>query len=58
MVEPESMVLVVDDDPSVCRSIERLIEPAGFKVQSFRSAAQFLAQGRPSSPACLVLDVQ
>ena len=58
MVEPESMVLVVDDDPSVCRSIERLIEPAGFKVQSFRSAAQFLAQGRPSSPACLVLDVR
>jgi FixJ family two-component response regulator len=58
MAEPESTVFVVDDDPSVCRSIERLIEPAGFKVQSFRSAAQFLAQGRPSSPACLVLDVQ
>jgi FixJ family two-component response regulator len=58
MAEPEPMVFVVDDDPSVCRSIERLIEPAGFKVQSFRSAAQFLAQGRPSSPACLVLDVQ
>jgi FixJ family two-component response regulator len=58
MPEPESMVFVVDDDPSICRSIERLIEPAGFKVQSFRSAAQFLAQGRPSSPSCLVLDVQ
>src|SRR5271166_5206619 len=58
MAEPESMVFVVDDDPSICRSIERLIEPAGFKVQSFRSAAQFLAQGRPSSPACLVLDVR
>ena len=52
------MVFVVDDDPSVCRSIERLVEPAGFKIQSFRSAAQFLAQGRPSSPACLVLDVR
>ena len=58
MVEPESTVFVVDDDPSICRSIERLIEPAGFKVQSFRSAAQFLAQGRPSGPACLILDVQ
>ena len=52
------MVFVVDDDPSVCRSIERLVEPAGFTVQSFRSAAQFLAQGRPLSPACLVLDVR
>jgi len=58
IAEPEPMVFVVDDDPSICRSIERLIEPAGFKVQSFRSAAQFLAQGRPSSPACLILDVQ
>jgi FixJ family two-component response regulator len=58
MAEPESMVFVVDDDPSVCRSIERLVEPAGFKIQSFRSAAQFLAQGRPSSPACLVPDVR
>ena len=58
MVEPESTVFVVDDDPSICRSIERLIEPAGFKVQSFRSAAQFLAHGRTSGPACLILDVQ
>lgn len=58
MADPESTVFVVDDDPSICRSIERLIEPAGFKVQSFRSAAQFLAQGRPSGPACLILDVQ
>ena len=58
MVEPESTVFVVDDDPSICRSIERLIEPAGFKVHSFRSAAQFLAQGRPLGPACLILDVQ
>ena len=58
MAEPQSMVFVIDDDPSVCRSIERLIETTGFKVQSFRSAAQFLAQGRPPTPACLVLDVR
>ena len=58
MPEPDSTVFVVDDDPSICRSIERIIEPAGFKVQSFRSAAQFLEQGRPSTPACLVLDVR
>src|ERR1700751_3084850 len=58
VVEPQSMVFVVDDDLSICRSIERLIEPAGFKVQSFRSSAQFFSQGTPSGPACLVLDVQ
>ncbi|MBV8278073.1 MAG: response regulator transcription factor [Verrucomicrobia bacterium] len=58
MPDAESTVFVVDDDASICRSIERLIEPAGFKVQTFRSAAQFLAQGRPPGPACLVLDVR
>jgi FixJ family two-component response regulator len=58
MPEPEPMVFVIDDDPSVCRSIERLLQPAGFKVQSFRSAAQFLPQGRPLGPACVILDVQ
>ena len=58
MPESEPTVFVVDDDPSICRSIERLIEPAGFKVMSFRSAAQFLTQGRPPTPACLVLDVR
>jgi FixJ family two-component response regulator len=58
MAEPQSMVFVVDDDASVCRSIERLVKTTGFKVQSFGSAAQFLARGRPSSPACLVLDVR
>jgi FixJ family two-component response regulator len=58
MVDSEPMVFVVDDDPSVCRSIERLVQSAGFKVQSFRSAAQFLSQNRPVGPACLVLDVR
>src|ERR1700752_3567047 len=46
MVDPQSMVLVVDEDLSICLSIERLIEPTGFKIRSCRSAAQFLAQGR------------
>jgi FixJ family two-component response regulator len=58
MPDPEPTVFVIDDDPSICRSIERLLQPAGFKVQSFRSAAQFLARGRPPGPACMVLDVQ
>ena len=52
------MVFVVDDDPSVRRSIERLIQSTGFKVETFQSAAEFLQRPRPESPACLVLDVR
>ena len=58
MVEPEPIVFVVDDDPSVRRSTERLIRSAGFKVQTFRSAREFLDSPRPEGPACLLLYVR
>jgi FixJ family two-component response regulator len=50
--------MVVDDDLSVRRSTERLIRAAGFKVQSFSSAREFLKNAQPAGPACLVLDVR
>jgi FixJ family two-component response regulator len=58
MIEPEPIVFVVDDDPSVRRSIERLTGSLGFKVQTFGSAAEFLERARSEGPACLVLDVR
>lgn len=57
-MQADPTVFVVDDDPSVCRSIERLIQSIGFKVESFKSAAEFLQRQRPEGPACLVLDVR
>jgi hypothetical protein len=35
MVTSETIVFVIDDDPSFCRSTEMLIEPAGLSVQAF-----------------------
>jgi FixJ family two-component response regulator len=58
MIEGEPIVFVVDDDPSVRRSIERLIQSIGLKVQTFQSAGEFLQRARPKGPACLVLDVR
>jgi FixJ family two-component response regulator len=58
MNEPDAVVFVVDDDPSVRRSTERLIRSAGLKVQTFSSAREFLGSSRPDGPACLVLDVR
>ena len=58
MTEAEPIVFVVDDDPSVRRSTERLIRSTGLKVQTFRSAGEFLRHPRPEDPACLVLDVR
>jgi len=58
LIEAEPIVFVVDDDPSVRRSMKRLIRSSGFKVQTFRSAGEFLRRPRPEGPACLVLDVR
>jgi FixJ family two-component response regulator len=58
MAEPEPIVYVVDDDASVRRSSERMLRVAGFKVQTFESARDFLSYQRPEGPGCLVLDVR
>ena len=58
MKESESRVFVVDDDRSVCLSITNLLESDGYTVESFISAAEYLARGPHPGPACLVLDVR
>jgi FixJ family two-component response regulator len=58
MNEERSTVFVVDDDDAVRRALTRLIRSAGYCVESFGSAIEFL-ESRPYSHscACLVLDV-
>jgi FixJ family two-component response regulator len=52
------MVFVVDDDPSVRKGLTRLIGSAGYAVEAFASAREFLARERYLGPCCLVLDVR
>jgi FixJ family two-component response regulator len=58
MTDPDPIVFIVDDDLSVRRSTERLVQSAGLKVQTFTSAREFLTNARFEGPACLVLDVR
>jgi DNA-binding NtrC family response regulator len=58
MNEGNAFVFVVDDDTSVRESLRNLIRSAGFNVQTFSSAQEFLMSQRPKDPSCLVLDVQ
>ena len=51
------MVLVVDDDISMCRSLKRLISAAGFQVQTFGKPSELLASEIPGSNACMVVDI-
>jgi FixJ family two-component response regulator len=51
-------VFVVDDDPSVRKSLTRLVASAGYRVHAFASAQEFLGRGPSTGPCCLVLDVR
>jgi FixJ family two-component response regulator len=53
-----AVVYVVDDDPSVCRALARLVRSVGLPVETFPSAAAFLDHPAPDRPACLVLDIR
>lgn len=50
-------VIVIENDASFRRSLERLLRTGGFQVFGFGCAADFLAAPRSLGPACLVLDV-
>lgn len=56
---PEPLVFIVDDDDSVRKAIARLIRSAGYRVEVFASAREFLDRAdAPACLSCLVLDIQ
>jgi FixJ family two-component response regulator len=57
-VEPGPTIFVVDDDAAVRRAIGGAGKLLGRPVQSFASAAEFLAAYYPARPGCLVLDLK
>ncbi len=54
----ESVVYIVDDDPSVRKSLSWLLESANYRTRAFESAKDFLASYDGSCPGCLLLDVR
>jgi two-component system response regulator FixJ len=55
---PESgTVFIVDDDASFLKSVSRLLRSAGYPVQTFESAASFLAQLGPELAGCVLADL-
>jgi FixJ family two-component response regulator len=58
MDQGKPTVLVVDDDASVRKALQRLIRAAGYSVEVFASADAYVAAAAPPPPACLVLDIR
>ena len=58
MSEERAVVFVVDDDPSMQRSLDTLLRSVGLDVRLFSAAHEFMRADRPDAPGCLVLDVR
>jgi FixJ family two-component response regulator len=61
MNETKPLVAIVDDDPSVCRALKRLVRSLGMNAETFASGREFvdLIEAMPSfHPDCVVLDMQ
>jgi FixJ family two-component response regulator len=50
-------IAIIDDDALVRQSLGDCMESAGYAVESFDSAEEFLASGSARNAACLILDV-
>jgi FixJ family two-component response regulator len=51
------LVIVVDDDPSLLRAVQRVLQVHGFETEVFSSVEGFLEGAHLDEATCLVLDV-
>ena len=57
MAQTPPVISIVDDDPSIRRALQRLIQSAGYTGETFASAGEFLDSSPLGRTACLVLDI-
>ena len=57
-MEMHPLVVVVDDDECVCRAMERLLHTVGYRVRTFTSPREYLAERESIEPACVVIDIK
>src|ERR1700723_3803741 len=53
-----ALIAIVDDDPWVRKSLERLIKAEGLRTETFASAEDFIRAGDHLETACLILDLR
>jgi two-component system response regulator FixJ len=54
----EATVHIVDDDPAMRRSLERLLDAMGFQTRSYDSPSTFLDAAPSLSAGCILLDIR
>ena len=56
--ESDAIIAIVDDDASAREGLQSLIRSAGWRVETFASAQEFLGRRGAEAPSCLILDLQ
>jgi FixJ family two-component response regulator len=56
--ELKSNIVIIDDDVLVRQALGDCVESAGYAVEGFGSAEEFLASGATQTAACLIVDIQ
>jgi len=54
----DHVVVVLDDDLALLRSLERLLKAHGYHVRAHSEPVDFFRAGMPEVPSCLILDNQ
>jgi FixJ family two-component response regulator len=54
----KKMVAVIEDDESYRLAVQRLVKSAGFQVQSFACAEEFLSSDHCHGTGCLIADIR
>lgn len=57
-MDVSSTVVIVDDDESVRRALQRLLSAAGYYVETYATASDVVRRGPLGGPGCLILDVR
>ena len=57
MNNTEEIIFLIDDDPSIRRSISLFLTAANYHVETFESSEEYLARDRFEGTGCILLDI-
>jgi FixJ family two-component response regulator len=57
MSDEQTVVCILDDDPDIRKSLERVLSVHGYCPRSFASINEFYKGAKPQEAACLILDI-
>ena len=58
MLDDSPLIVVVDDDEAICRSVSRMLGAEGYRVRAYTTARDYLDDRDEASPSCALVDIR